>query len=135
MVEAVVEAVEEAVAVVGAEVVVEEAVVEETNPALLQSSRTQKPYACLCLNNRSHRHSLLLLETLKCFKWRVLEALVVYGCMRSLFLRIAAGGLAIVSFATLLIPEAPSGGLWFGGLMGAYAVLGDRLGGKWTKPS
>ncbi len=27
--------------------------------------------------------------------------------MRSLFVRIAAGGLAIASFATLLIPEAP----------------------------
>ena len=61
MVEAVVEAVEEAVAVVGAEVVVEEAVVEETNPALLRLSRTQKPCTCLCLNNRSHRHSLPLL--------------------------------------------------------------------------
>ena len=125
-----VEAVVEAVAVVGAEVVV-----EETNPALLRLSRKQKPCACLCLNNRSHRHSLLFLETQKHFKWRGLGAWVVYGCMRPLFFRIAAGGLAIVSFATLLIPEAPSGGLWFGGLMGAYAVLGDKLGGKWTKPS
>ena len=57
--------------------------------------------------------------------------------MRAIIFRTAAGLIAILFGFYALFGEdviSPSG-LSIAGIMGAYAVLGDKLGGKWTKPS
>ena len=62
--------------------------------------------------------------------WRVLG-------MRAFFYRTAAGCLAIFAFAGLIYSFYMEDPQWFilmpGVLMAAYAILGDKLGGRWTK--
>ena len=57
--------------------------------------------------------------------------------MRAIIFRTAAGLIAILFGFYALLGEdviSPSG-FSIVGIMAAYAVLGDKLGGKWTKPS
>ena len=57
--------------------------------------------------------------------------------MRAIIFRTAAGLLGILlGFYGLFMADVISpSGLSIAGIMGTYAVLGDKLGGKWTKPS
>ena len=59
----------------------------------------------------------------------------VYNHMRSIIFRPAAGLLAIAgAFALVMSEDAPREMWGFSGLMGAYAILGNRIGGKPAAP-
>ena len=56
--------------------------------------------------------------------------------MRAIIFRTAAGLLGILGiyYALFMAPVLSPSGLFIAGLFCAYAILGDKLGGKWTKP-
>jgi hypothetical protein len=59
----------------------------------------------------------------------------VYDYMRSIIFRTAAGLLAIAGAFFLVMSEDAPMEMWgFSGLMGAYAILGNRIGGKPVTP-
>ena len=57
--------------------------------------------------------------------------------MRAIIFRTAAGLLGIlgVYYALFMAPVLSPSGLFIAGIFCAYAILGDKLGGQWTKPS
>ena len=57
--------------------------------------------------------------------------------MRAIIFRTAAGLLGILGiyYALFMADVISPSGLSIAGVFCAYAILGDKLGGKWTKPS
>ena len=57
--------------------------------------------------------------------------------MRAIIFRTAAGllGIALGFYALFGEDVISPSGLSIAGVFCAYAILGDKLGGKWTKPS